>query len=151
MGMRVKWTRDILLIWEIVRRIRPGGLSAEERRALAEKFGVSEEVVLRYERARAIYNVEIADKRWREARRETLFRMTEGGKAFELEKYPDELEATLERLTDTEPENDITRELRDAGDAIRAELGLPPRTARRLLMSPHPRMYPNVRCRPAHI
>ncbi|WP_437797935.1 hypothetical protein [Sorangium sp. So ce693] len=126
MGMSVEWTKDILLIWEIGRRIRSGGLSAEERRALAEKFGVSEEVVLRYERARAIYNVEIADKRWRQARRETLFRMTEGGKTFGLEKYSDELEATLERLRDAEPENEITRELRDARDAIRAELGLPP-------------------------
>ncbi|WP_437975933.1 hypothetical protein WMF11_50810 [Sorangium sp. So ce295] len=126
MGMSVEWTKDILLIWEIVRRIRSGGLSAEERRALAEKFGVSEEVVLRYERARAIYNVQIADKRWRQAKLETILRMTEGGKTFEDEKFPDELEVTLDRLRDAEPENEITRELRDASDAIRAELGLPP-------------------------
>lgn len=126
MGMSVEWTKDILLIWEIVRRIRSGGLSTEERRALAEKFGVSEEVVLRYERARAIYNVQIADKRWRQAKLETILRMTEGGKTFEEEKFPDELEATLERLRDAEPENEITRELRDARDAIRVELGLPP-------------------------
>ena len=124
--MSVEWTKDILLIWEIVRRIRSGGLSTEERRALAEKFGVSEEVVLRYERARAIYNVQIADKRWRQAKLETILRMTEGGKTFEEEKFPDELEATLERLRDAEPENEITRELRDARHAIRVELGLPP-------------------------
>ncbi|WP_437548247.1 hypothetical protein WME97_49180 [Sorangium sp. So ce367] len=87
---------------------------------------MSEEVVLRYERGRAIYNVQIADKRWRQAKLETILRMTEGGKTFEDEKFPDELEATLERLRDAEPENEITRELRDARDAIRAELGLPP-------------------------
>ncbi|WP_437983608.1 hypothetical protein [Sorangium sp. So ce117] len=124
--MSVEWTKDILLIWEIVRRIRSGGLSAEERRALAEKFGVSEEVVLRYDRARTTYNVQIADKRWRQAKLETILRMTEGGKTFDDEKFPDELEATLERLRDAEPENEIARELRDARDAIRAELGLPP-------------------------
>ncbi|XXX74843.1 hypothetical protein WMF30_45040 [Sorangium sp. So ce134] len=124
--MSVEWSKDILLIWEIARKTRSGGSSAEERRALAEQFGVSEAVVLRYERARTVYNAEIADKRWRQARQETLLRMTEGGKTFELEKYPDELEATLERMRGAEPENEITRELRDARDAIRAELGLPP-------------------------
>jgi hypothetical protein len=124
--MSVEWSKDILLIWEIARKTRSGGVSAEERRALAEQFGVSEEVVLRYEHARTVYNAQIADKRWRQARQETLLRMTEGGKTFELEKYPDELEATLEGMRGAESENEITRELRDARDAIRAELGLPP-------------------------
>ncbi|KYF58978.1 hypothetical protein BE08_30720 [Sorangium cellulosum] len=126
MGTNVEWTKDILLIWAIVRKIRSGGLSAEERRALAEQFGVSEEVVLRYERARTAYNEQIADKRWRQAKLETILRMTEGGKTFESERYADELEATLERMSDAEPENELTRELRDARDAIRAEIGLPP-------------------------
>ncbi|WP_437480891.1 hypothetical protein WME75_36490 [Sorangium sp. So ce1014] len=124
--MSVEWSKDILLIWEIARKTRSGGVSAEERRALAEQFGVSEKVVLRYEHARTVYNAQIADKRWRQARQETLLRMTEGGKTFELEKYPDELEATLEGMRGAESENEITRELRDARDAIRAELGLPP-------------------------
>ncbi|XXT17461.1 hypothetical protein WME94_45260 [Sorangium sp. So ce429] len=126
MGTNVEWTKDILLIWRIVRKILSGGLSAEERRALAEEFGVCEEVVLRYERVRTAYNEQIADKRWRQAKLETILRMTEGGKTFEPERYADELEATLERMSDAEPENELTRELRDTTDAIRAELGLPP-------------------------
>ncbi|KYF92430.1 hypothetical protein BE17_43995 [Sorangium cellulosum] len=126
MGTNVEWTKDILLIWAIVRKIRSGGLPAEERRALAEQFGVSEEVVLRYERARTAYNEQIADKRWRQAKLETILRMTEGGETFEPERYADELEATLERMSDAEPANELTRELRDATDAIRAEIGLPP-------------------------
>ncbi|WP_044967497.1 MULTISPECIES: hypothetical protein [Sorangium] len=124
--MNVEWTKDILLIWRIARKTHSGGLSVEERRALAEEFGVSEQVVLRYERARTAYDLSIAQKRWRQAKWETILRMTEGGKAFEDEKFPDELEATLERLRDAEPENELTRELRDARDAIRVELGLPP-------------------------
>ncbi|AGP40392.1 hypothetical protein BE04_35965 [Sorangium cellulosum] len=59
--MSVEWSKDILLIWEIVRKLRSSGMSPAERRALAEQFGVSEEVVLRYERARAAYNEQIAD------------------------------------------------------------------------------------------
>ncbi|WP_437304720.1 hypothetical protein [Sorangium sp. So ce388] len=126
MGTNVEWTKDILLIWEIVRKTRSDGLPAEERRALAEQFGVSEEVVLRYERARTTYELLIGEKRRRQAKLETILRMTEGGKTFEPERYADELEATLERMRDAEPENELTRELRDARDAIRAELGLPP-------------------------
>ncbi|WP_437753905.1 hypothetical protein [Sorangium sp. So ce1389] len=126
MGTNVEWTKDILLIWAILRKIRSGGLPAEERRALAEQFGVSEEVVLRYERARNTYEVLIGEKRRRQAKLETILRMTEGGKTFEPERYADELEATLERMRDAEPENELTRELRDARDAIRAEIGLPP-------------------------
>ncbi|WP_437829773.1 hypothetical protein [Sorangium sp. So ce1153] len=126
MGTNVEWTKDMLLIWAILRKTRSGGLPAEERRALAEQFGVSEEVVLRYERARTTYEVLIGEKRRRQAKLETILRMTEGGKTFEPERYADELEATLERMRDAEPENELTRELRDARDAIRAEIGLPP-------------------------
>ncbi|MGK3959053.1 hypothetical protein WMF38_39105 [Sorangium sp. So ce118] len=124
--MVVEWPKDILLIWRIACNTHRGGLSADERRALAEEFGVSEAVVLRYERARTVYDVQIAEKRWRQAKLETILRMTEGGNPFDVEKYSDELEATLERMRQSEPENEITRELRAARDAIRAELGLPP-------------------------
>lgn len=126
MATNVEWTKDILLIRAILRKTRPGGLPAEERRALAEEFGVSEAVVLRYERARCTYESSIAEKRRRQAKMETILRMTEGEKELDPEKFPDELEATLERLMAAEPENEITRELRAVRDAIRAELGLPP-------------------------
>lgn len=123
--MNVEWTEDLLLMWEIARKTRSGGLSPQERRGLVEQFGVSEEVLLRYERAKVAYDA-LDDKRFREAKWETLRRMTEGQKTFDPERYSAEMEVTLQRMREAEPESEITRELRDARAAIRAELGLSP-------------------------
>jgi hypothetical protein len=120
--MAVEWTKDMLVLAELAHAARSGGLTVLARSALAKRFGVSEEVLLRYECARCAYNSLIGDKQWDQARLEATLRFSELEKRIDEPGFPEEIEKALARIRAATPENEITRELDEATAALRAAL-----------------------------
>ncbi|MFS8068111.1 MAG: hypothetical protein ACMG6S_17295 [Byssovorax sp.] len=101
-----------------------GGLKEQKRRDLARRFEVSQELILRYERARSAYR--ILSEEWRhKARLEAALQIRARGEDCEPEKLADEMEVIIERLEAEQKENPICRELDEAAAAIRAVVDAP--------------------------
>ncbi len=120
--MNTEWTSIMLLTVEITRTERFGGMTAQQRSALAEQFGISEEVLLRCERAHHAYSKTVFVEQTREARLEAILRTRELGKKIDDPEFIDELEKAFERIRAATPENEITRECTEAFNALRAAL-----------------------------
>jgi hypothetical protein len=111
------------LILEIGHAAQSGGLTAPELHALAERFGVSEEVLLRYERARRAFNTSIFPALFEQSIIETERRMKERGEKVHHDEASTIESAVIYRwLEQTMPENEITREHDEALAALRAAL-----------------------------
>jgi hypothetical protein len=119
-----EWTKDLLLFDDLARAVRKGGLTADERANLSQKFGVSEDLLLRYERAKAAWNTLIFDKQWVQARMEAVRLMNKLGKDLLSPELGEETSKAFHRILDAlpEPEKAITRERDEAVAAIRAAL-----------------------------
>ena len=120
--MDFEWAKDTLVIMEIARTEGFGGMTAQQRSALAEKFGLSEELLLRCERAHHAYCTTVFVEQTREARLEAILRTRELGRKIDDPKYIVELEKAFERIQAATPENEITRECTEAFNALRAAL-----------------------------
>jgi hypothetical protein len=123
--MAVEWTKDTLVTLAIVRAEHSGGMTAQERTALVERFGVSEEVLLRCERAYHAHYSLIGEKQWDQAVLEATLRMRELGKRGDEPELVDEIERALCRIRAATPENEITREYDEAWVALRVALDGP--------------------------
>lgn len=122
MAMDGEWTKDMLLLWKINSAVSTGGLTEPARRALAERFGVSEEVLLRYERAKAAWSASIFPGLFDQAQDATELRMRELGRRFDPDELMDECLQAFHRIEAAMPENEITREIDEAAVALRAAL-----------------------------
>ncbi|MFS8069131.1 MAG: hypothetical protein ACMG6S_22450 [Byssovorax sp.] len=120
--MDTEWTSFMTVIMEIARTRGFGGMTAQERSALAEQFGISEDLLLRCERAHHAYYTTIFVEQSRQAKMEAMIRMRELGKARNDPEFIVELEKALERIHAATPENEITRESTAASAALRAAL-----------------------------
>jgi hypothetical protein len=120
--MDTEWPSIIFVTMEIARTKGFGGMTAQERSALVEQFGLSEELLLRCERAHHAYQNSICEGQWREAKLEAILRTRELGKEIEDPEFIVELEKALERIQAATPENEITREYDDAWAALQAAL-----------------------------
>src|SRR5689334_21755987 len=103
-----------------------GGLTDEERASLAERFGVSEALLLRCERASQAYRSVIGEEQCRQARREALRNVEARGKEIFSEEYWEDRSKAIERIADSVPEQEIVRESRAAHNALMVALGVPP-------------------------
>ena len=100
------------LFSELSLAARNGGMTADERSSLAENFGVSEDLLLRYERASSAYATlarpsgldEACERALRERRKRRLGR------------------EEFKKFYGTTPEDEITDEYFEASTAIRAAL-----------------------------
>ncbi len=89
-----------------------------ERSALAHRFGVSKELILRYEQASSAYDV--LTEEWRhEARLEAAFEIRARGEDCEPQKLSDEMGVIIDRIKDEQRENPIRRELDEVLEVIR--------------------------------
>jgi hypothetical protein len=120
--MDTEWPSIIYVTMEIARTRGFGGMTAQERSALVEQFGISEELLLRCERAHHAYQTSICEGQWRQAKTEAILRMGELGKGYNDPEFVVELEKALERIQAATPENETTREYTAAWDALRAAL-----------------------------
>jgi hypothetical protein len=113
--MGVNALKIIFLTADIDYALKSGGMKAAERSALAQRFGVSEEVIMRYESAQWS-----SSKQLRQATMEGMARWERSGSVgsdSERDKYFDEI---LSRLRGEAPE--IDREYDEAVAALRAAL-----------------------------
>ena len=78
--MNTEWTSFMTVTLEISRTESCGGMTAQERSTLVEQFGISEELLLRCERAHHAYCTTIFVEQRREARLEAILRMRELGR-----------------------------------------------------------------------
>jgi hypothetical protein len=120
--MDTGWTSFMIVIMEIGRTEEFGGMTAPERSALAEQFGISEELLLRYQRAHHVYCTTVYPKMHREAMLEARLRTRDLGKGPEDPEFIVELEKALDRVWAATPENEITRESTEASAALKAAL-----------------------------
>ena len=120
--MDTEWTSFMTVALEISRTESCGGMTAQERSALVEQFGISEELLLRCERAHHAYCTTIFVEQRREARLEAILRMRELGKKIDDPQFGDEISKALDRIQEATPENEITRARTEAFDALRAAL-----------------------------
>jgi hypothetical protein len=122
--MAIDSLKAIFLIADVEYAVTSGGLKAPERSALAKRFGVSEEVLLRFERAKRAYDSSITPKLFDQAETEALHRMRERGKFHPREwaqnEFSNECTVAYRRLRDAMPENEITREYDEALAALKA-------------------------------
>lgn len=117
------WTVGFELLMKLNSGVRSeGGLTAAERTALAKKFGVSEDLLIRYERARAVYNKEIFDNQRTQAGLEALRVVKAQGKDALSPEFGDELTKAFWRIEAAMPENKFLREFKEAKAAIKAAL-----------------------------
>ncbi len=129
--MDTEWTPYMIVALEIARTERCGGMTAQERSALVEQFGLSEELVLRCERAHHAYCTTVFAKQHREAMLEARLRMRELGKQPNGPEFGDEIEKALDRIQAATPENEITRESTAASAALKAALEASPSTPKK--------------------
>lgn len=127
--MAVDSLKGIFLIADVNHAVESGGLTAPERTALAKRFGVSEEVLFRYECAEYALN-SLHKKQQSQAREEAGLRMRERGGRFDPEKFAEDMEAALCKIQDATPENEITREHAEALAALEAAINASTRTKR---------------------
>ncbi|MEO5725729.1 MAG: hypothetical protein ABI134_06295 [Byssovorax sp.] len=120
--MNTEVTSFMIVIMEISRTESCGGMTAQERSALVEQFGISEELLLRCERAHHAFCTTIFVEQRREARMEAILRMRELGKKLDDPQFGEEITKALDRIWAATPENEITRERTEAFDALRAAL-----------------------------
>ena len=121
-----EWSKDFILCWDLSEAVTRGGLSADERSDLAKKFGVSEDLLLRYERAKAAWDTLIFNKYISRARAEAMHLLKELGQDPWGPELGMEASKAFHRILDAlpEPEKKITRELDEVQDAIKAALGV---------------------------
>lgn len=117
------WPPSVFLISEIAHGVRAGGLKERERRALSRRFGVSQELISQYERARSAYNA-LSDAWWRQAGKEARCGWGERDDD-DPQKLADATEVILDRIKDEQRENPICRELDEAAAALRAVVDVP--------------------------
>ena len=129
--MNIEWTSLMRVSLEIARKRNSGGMTAQERSALAEQYGISEEILLRCERANAAYYTSILMKQWQQAKLEATLRMRELGKDHNDPEFLVVLDNAIERLHAATPENEITREKRAAWDALKAALDASPSASKK--------------------
>ena len=120
--MDTEWTSFMIVALEISRTESSGGMTAQERSALVEQFGISEELLLRCERAHHAYCTTVFVEQTREARLDAILRTRELGKKLDDPEYIVELEKAFERIRAATPENEVTRECTEAFNALRAAL-----------------------------
>jgi hypothetical protein len=120
--MRVEWPKDMTVMVEVACGVLAGGLTAQQRTSLAERVGISEEVLLRYERARQACHDLIFRKQVNQAWGEAAHRMRELGKSTADPAFLDELEQAVHRIRRATPENDVKRERDEALAAVRAAI-----------------------------
>ena len=101
-----------------------GGLTDEERAALSARYGVSEAVLLRWERAVQGYRSVIGEEQRRQARREALRNVEARGKEIFSEEYWEERSKAIKRIADSVPEQEIIRESDAAHNALMVALGV---------------------------
>jgi hypothetical protein len=126
------WPDHILLIKELIHKsLRFRLMTEDERSALAKRFNVSEDLLLRYERAQMAYNSLVFDKQWTQAREEVIRRMSQ----LEKELTPTELAAEtskeFRRISAAAPENEISLELKEAKAAIMTALSVSASTSKK--------------------
>jgi hypothetical protein len=120
--MDTEWTSFMTVIMEIARTEGFGGMTAQERSALAEQFGISEELLLRCQRAHHAYCTTVYAKQHREAMLEARLRTRDLGKEPGDPEFIVELEKAFDRIRAEAPENEITRESTAASAALKAAL-----------------------------
>ncbi len=120
--MDTEWTSFMPVIMEIARTEGFGGMTAPERSALAEQFGISEELLLRCQRAHHAYCTTVYAKLYRAAKMEAILRTRELDKGLADPEFIVELEKALDRIRAATPENEITRESTAASAALKAAL-----------------------------
>ena len=120
--MRIEWPKDMTVMVEVACGVLAGGLTAQQRTSLANRVGISEEVLLRYERARQACHDLIFRQQMNQAWSEAAHRMRELGKRMDDPAFPGELEKAVHRIRKATPENAITRERDEALAAVRAAI-----------------------------
>jgi hypothetical protein len=112
------------LISEIAHGVLAGGLKEPERSALSRRFGVSSELILRYERARSAYDV-LSDEWRHQARLEAALQIRARGEHCEPQKLSDEMWVIIDRIKNEQTENPICLELEEAAAVLRAVVDVP--------------------------
>ena len=116
--------KDVHLFVELaLASLKKGGVTPADLSRLSKRFGVSEDLLLRHERAGAIYKSVIYDKLLPQARVEAMRRLIQRGKDPMDDEFGDELRKAYDRLQAALSENAIVREFKEAKAAIRAALG----------------------------
>ena len=121
-----EWSKDFILCWRVSQAVKRGGLSADERRALAKEFSVSEDLLLRCERAEAAWDTQIFHRYISRARVEAMRLLKERGQDPCGPDLWTEASEAFRRILDAlpEPEKGIVRELKESRAAIKAALGV---------------------------
>jgi len=127
------WSRDMRLFWDLHQLIKNGGSTPEERTEVAREFSVSEELMLRYERAASLYFPSIHDKQLRQARIEALRWLKAEGKDIltHNDEFWKKASEALERIQAEAPKDELTREFDAAEAALRAAVNASPGTPER--------------------
>ena len=113
--MAVNALKIVFLTADVDYALKSGGMTAQVRSALAKRFGVSEEVLLRYERAQCA-----SSEQRRQAWIEGLARWQRSGRVGSESDRDKDFDEILSRLQNEAPE--IEREYDDAVAALRAAL-----------------------------
>ena len=119
----VECTKEVRFFLEwCFARGKTGGLTAADRSALAERFGVSEDLLLRYERAQSIYKSVIVDKLLPQARVEAMRWLKQLGKEPMGPEFGEEMRQAFHRLEAAMSDNEIVCEFREVQAAIMAAI-----------------------------
>jgi hypothetical protein len=118
--MAVNALKIIFLTADIDYAVNYGGLTPTERNALAKRFAVSEDALLRYERAKCAY-VSLVKAQW-QAMAEAAFRMSERGEEYDSKKLADEMGTAFDRKQEAALKKESRRELHEAEAALKAAL-----------------------------
>ena len=124
MGMAAEYPKHLILLSKLAGAVQRGGSTAAERRALSERFGVSEDVLLRYERAKVIFDAEIFNDLRHKALVVAMRRPEQLGKDPSDPDDNNELVKAYYRLEAAMSDNPIVHEMRDARAALLAALGV---------------------------
>ena len=118
----VPWTKEFTLFWDLDGFVRKGGMTPEQRAELAQKFGVSEDLLLRYERVALVYLPSVHAKQKSQARVEAARVMGTLGKKIDTDAdlFFAEVWKAYARIKAEAPEDELTREYEAARAALTA-------------------------------
>jgi hypothetical protein len=112
----------MLAIVEITRNVHEGELTAQQRAALAARFGISEEVLLRYEHAVHAHRSSVFARQLEQAKLMAKLRLWRRGESANGPAFQRETERALCRIQEEMPEEEGTREIDEALAALMTAL-----------------------------